>query len=114
MIGPGVVGGGVRAFEGRPPGALRLLESLLGAVTPNLRAVSLERVGPGVRLHFLLEREDSEDRKEIDDVAFELEALQERAVTVEVVVAVSTERDAVDLPGRRVFTRKEPAAPTRP
>jgi hypothetical protein len=90
---------------------LRLVQALVGAVTPGLRAVSLELTESGVRLHFLLERESAADREEISDIALEFEALQERGLVVEVVTVVSMEPSAVALPGRRVYGRKDPEPP---
>jgi hypothetical protein len=87
---------------------LNLVQALIGSVTPNMRAASLEMTESGVRLHFLFERESPDDREETSDIAFEFEALQGRALVVEVVTTVSTEPSAVSLPGRRVYGRKDP------
>jgi hypothetical protein len=87
---------------------LNLVHALIGGVMPNMRAVSLECWLDGVRLHFLLEREDASDREEIEDIAFEFEALQSRGIDLEVAIIVSAERSAIGrMPGRRVFGRKE-------
>jgi|tagenome__1003787_1003787.scaffolds.fasta_scaffold19380093_2 hypothetical protein len=87
---------------------LNLVQAMLGGVSPNMRAASLECWPEGVRLHFLLEREDEGDRQEIEDIAFEFEALQDRGINLEVSVVVSPERSAIGkLPGRRVYGRKE-------
>lgn len=85
---------------------LRLTKALLGSLSGNFRQVSLELGHDGaVTLHFLLEAESRLDRDEIDDIAFEFEALQEREVETTVDVAVDNARRV--LPGRLVFARRE-------
>jgi hypothetical protein len=80
---------------------------MLGAVSPNWRSVSVESIEGGARLHFLLERDDEADREEISDVEFEFQALHpDEDVQFSVVVSPS-EAAVLDLPGRRVFLRKE-------
>jgi hypothetical protein len=87
---------------------LNLVQAMIGSVTSNMRAVSLECWPGGVHLHFLLERADPSDYEEIDDIAFEFEALQTGLIDVEVSVKASSKRSAIGkLPGRRVFGRKE-------
>ena len=87
---------------------LNLVQAMIGLISPNMRAVSVELAGRGVRLHFLLAEEDGADREAIEDIIFEFEALQERFVNIEVTVAVSSEPPATGtVPGRRVFGRRE-------
>jgi hypothetical protein len=87
---------------------LNLVQAMIGAVTPNMRGVSLECILEGVRLHFLIEREDERDREELEDIGVEFEALQSRGIKLEVVVLVSPYRSVIgDLPGRHVYGRKD-------
>ena len=87
---------------------LNLIQALIGSITPSMRGISLECWAEGVRLHFLLERENATDREEIEDIAFEFEALQSRGIDLQVVILVSADRTAIGgLPGRRVYGRKE-------
>lgn len=87
---------------------LYLMQALIGAISPNIRRVTLEVVGPArYALRFLLEEDDDEDREEIDDVAFGFEALQSRPVEIETHVEVSRASIAdVALPGRVVYGRR--------
>jgi hypothetical protein len=88
-----------------------LTQSLIGAITPNFRAVSFELATPTIRLNFLLEQDSAADREEIEDIVFEYEALELGMPNpCEVVAAgiVSQLPEALTrLPGYRVFGRKE-------
>ncbi len=87
---------------------LNLVQAMFGAISPNMRSVSLECRDGGVRLYFLLAEDDEADREEIDDILFEFEVLQERDIEINSSVVVSCKPEArVELPGRWVFGRKE-------
>lgn len=88
---------------------LCLVQAMVGAVTPNLRRVALEVLGPRkVRLCFVLEREDPEDREEISDISFEFEALQPGGIDLDVNVLVDSRSiEQIELPARVVYGRKE-------
>jgi len=59
-------------------------------------------------LHFLLEKDNEEDREEIEDIEFEFLALQDRLVTVTTEIVVSNKPLTENqLPGRGVFLRRE-------
>lgn len=49
---------------------------MLGMVSPNFRRVTLDHDGREWVIIFDLEREDAEDREEIEDFAYEWDALQ--------------------------------------
>jgi hypothetical protein len=69
-----------------------LLRAMLGSVSWNLRAVWLDEIGPtSVILRFLLALDNEEDREEIDDIAFEFEALQDTGIDLDVQVYVSND-----------------------
>ncbi|WP_211241466.1 hypothetical protein [Cystobacter fuscus] len=88
---------------------LNLMQAMIGAITPNFRRVTLELLSPRtVCLRFILERDDPDDREELDDIAFEFEALQTHGIELDVKVIVDARPIAeLDLPGRVVFGRKE-------
>lgn len=88
---------------------LNLVQALIGAVSPNLRRVTLEVPRPGaVRLRFVLEHEDSEDREEIEDIAFEVEALQTTGIDLEIDIVVDGRpMGELGVRGRVVYARKE-------
>ena len=87
---------------------LNLVQAMLGFISPNMRAVSVEPAERGVRLHFLLAEEDEGDREAIEDIVLEFEALMIQFVDVEVSVIVSSQPMATgSIPGRRVFGRRE-------
>jgi hypothetical protein len=88
---------------------LRLVEAMIGSVTPNFRGVTLELATDGaVIIRFLLERESASDREEIDDIGFELDALQETSVHIRIEVLVD-DRPFTELEhrGRPVYGRRE-------
>lgn len=78
-------------------------------MTSNLRWVTLEVPKPGaVRLRFVLEHDDPEDREEIEDIGFEFEALQTSGIELDVDIIVDSGPIAeLGIPGRVVFGRKE-------
>ena len=88
-----------------------LSQALLGAITPNFRAVSVELSSTTIRLNFLIERENAADREEIDEVVFEYEALEAgmpKPCEVFANVLVSPLPAAlIEVPGHRVFGHKE-------
>jgi len=88
---------------------LNLVQAMVGAVSSNLRWVTLEVPMPGaVRSRFVLEHDDPDDREEIADIGFELEALQTSGITLDVDIIVDSRPIAeLDVPGRVVFGRKE-------
>lgn len=87
---------------------LNLVQAMIGSVTPNMRGVSLVAHPESVHLYFLLEHDDEGDREEIDDIVFELEALQGGSIDVDVTVLVSPDDSAFhQLLGRRVYGRAE-------
>lgn len=86
---------------------LNLLQALLGAVSSNFRAVSID-CNHTITLTVLLAENDSEDREEIDDIEFEFIALQDGPVAVSTEVLVSREPiGQIDMRGRLVFLRRE-------
>lgn len=88
---------------------INLIHAMIGAISPNFRRVALEFRSPGsIRLSFVLECDVAEDREEIEDIAFEFVALQDRAVDLDVEVIVDKRPvELLSLPGRLVFGRKE-------
>lgn len=88
---------------------LNLVQAMIGAVSPNLRRVTLEVPRPGaVHLRFVLERDDSDDREEIEDIGFEFEALQTTGIELEMDIIVDGRSiGELRVPGRVVFGRKE-------
>ena len=88
---------------------LNLVQAMIGAITPNFRRVTLELIPSGtVCLRFVLERDELDDREELDDIVFEFEALQTRGVEIDMEVIVSTQPiEQINLPGTVVFGRKE-------
>lgn len=88
---------------------LNLVQAMIGGITPNMRGVSLVCSSAGLHLYFLLEHDDENDREEIDDIVFELQALQQGLIDINATVIVSTDDSAFGLlQGRRIYGRKEP------
>lgn len=87
--------------------SLNLVEALLGAITPNFRAVAIENHLSGVRIRFLLEQENPSDNEEIEEVLFKFEALCPGLI-VEHTISFSDEVLERALPaGRLVYLRRE-------
>lgn len=87
---------------------LMLGQALLGSISPNMRAISLEVIAGGARLHFLLAEDDPWDRSEIEnEVPCEFGCLSERSITVESSIRISRDEIRTSLPGRLVYMRRE-------
>lgn len=88
---------------------LNLIQAMIGAVSPNLRRVTLEVLKPlDIRIWFLLEQDLADDREEIDDIGFEFEALQESGIKLDIEIIVDNRPIShLKIPGRTVFGRKE-------
>ena len=90
--------------------ALDLVQAMLGAISPNVRAVSYECIAEKVIVYFVFEHESIEDRDEADDIIFEFEALQQGPIDVEHYVTVSAklfQDGSASLKGRPIYLRKE-------
>ncbi len=88
---------------------INLVQAMIGAITPNLRRATLELASSGaIWLRFVLERDDQTDREELNDIAFEFEALQARRIELHVEIIIDARPiEELNLPGRTVFGRKE-------
>ena len=89
-----------------------LVQAMCGAVTPNWRSVSMTFDGDDVHLNFVLEKESSEDREEIQDVADEFAIFQEDAGSYRLgVIGVSVTAEELRWQNlsncRLVYRRKE-------
>ena len=89
--------------------ALDLVQAMLGAISPNVRAVSYECIAQKVIVYFVFEHESIEDRQEAHDIIFEFEALQQGPIDIEYYVSVSAERfqEGASYKGRPIYLRKE-------
>lgn len=86
-----------------------LVEAMLGAITPNIRAVALEVANEQVFLHVVLEHDSAVDREEIDDIVMKFEALQPNRIELEVDIRADAQSfDKIQIPGRLVYLRREP------
>ena len=88
---------------------IQLSQALLGAVSNNMRAVSIN-INEGIEVYFLLEYESPNDREEIEDIIFEFEALQENILASNITdktTVSSKSYELVQVPGRLVYKRKE-------
>ncbi|MFO0553346.1 MAG: hypothetical protein U0271_33490 [Polyangiaceae bacterium] len=88
---------------------LSLVQAMIGAISPNMRRVTLVVPAPrAVRLTFVLERDDPQDREEIDDIVAEFEGLQPGGIELAKNVIISSDPGIfATLEGRTVFGRKE-------
>lgn len=87
---------------------LDLAQALIGAVTPNFRAVYLHAKEDSIELFFVLEHDDPVDKEEIEDIEFEFEALVGRLIDVDLFVLIDRRPlSEMNLPGRIVYARRE-------
>ena len=90
---------------------VNLTQAMLGSITPNFRAVSIELTPAAVNLYFLLERDSEADREEIEDIVFEYTALEvgfsDSREVIESVVVSAEEAPMLPMRGFHVFRRKE-------
>jgi len=92
---------------------LMLVQSLLGAVSPNFRMVTLGHDGKQWRLRFFLEEDSPEDREEIEDAVSEFEALQQGGIHYDIEVLVTSEPIPwPSMPERVIFRRRESSTST--
>ena len=56
--------------------ALMVVQAMVGMLSPNFRRITLDHDGCQWLITFVLEREDAEDREEIEDFETEWDALQ--------------------------------------
>jgi hypothetical protein len=93
---------------------LSLVQAMLGAITPNFRAVFLNCQADGISICFVLKHDDPEDREEIDDIVFEFSAHQPSKLDFDVFVRVeSSPLYELNIPGRMVYARKEEVRPEK-
>ena len=89
---------------------LALVHALLGAVSPNMRAVTLSVAEWNVVITFYLAQDMPDDREGAEDVAAEFEATQTRAFnSLELRVVVGEDQWPLgvgSLSGRAVYVRR--------
>ncbi len=68
---------------------LELIQAMIGGISNNFRAIWIITVKEKLDVYFLLEKDNAEDRGEIEDFIFEFEALQEKIVDVTPHVLIS-------------------------
>lgn len=89
--------------------ALDLMQTLLGAITPNVLGVSFECHEKSILVHYLIAEESEEDREEADDIIAEFEALQLSPIDISCEVTVSSgelQNGVGSLKGRPIYARK--------
>jgi hypothetical protein len=80
---------------------LHVVQALLGSVSPNMRAVSVEALpGRSARVHFALAQESEEDNEEIAEIVGELDALFGGDVRIDTEVWAGDRWWDSDWPGR--------------
>lgn len=86
---------------------LIFMQSLLGAISPNFRMISLGRDSGYWILSFVLAEENEGDQEEIQDVGDEFEALQSRPVHFRTEVVVTQALLSWPSPPVRVVYRRK-------
>ena len=87
---------------------LQISQALLGSVSRNLRAVSVDVGTDSSTVHFLLATDSSRDREEVEDVMCDLESLTAGLESCIPSIHVSSRPDARgSLPGRLIYCRQE-------
>jgi hypothetical protein len=97
------------SVEERNRMVIMLVQALLGAVSPNFRMVAMFPTISTVKFRFILERDNADDREEIEDVLAESDALQDHGrAKFDVDVVVSAEPlTLLELPWIAVYLRRE-------
>ncbi|MEV4704084.1 hypothetical protein [Actinoplanes sp. NPDC049316] len=87
---------------------LDVVQAALGLISPGIRAVSVERKADRINLYVVVRERNAEVDEDIDDLVFELEALQDGPIAIEPSVFVGTPN--AGWPGsaaRRVYLAKD-------
>ncbi len=87
---------------------LSIMQSLLGAISPNFRMIELGEFEGKWIIKFILEKESDEDRDEIKNIIDQFEALQ--SCVVEYQTEIIIENGAIawpPAPSRVIYKRKE-------
>lgn len=88
--------------------AVAVMQAMLGMPSPNFRRVTLGHDGTQWLIVFVLEREDAEDREEIEDFGDEWEALQSGPEPCEVRTVVEPgPLPMTTWPTRTLYQRRE-------
>jgi hypothetical protein len=87
---------------------LAIVQSLLGAISPNFRMVALSAHEDTWIIRFVLEKDSTKDREEIEDIASEFEANHDSPVLykIETIITPAT-LDWPAPPTRVIFRRRE-------
>jgi hypothetical protein len=80
---------------------LDMVQAMIGKITPNMRAISIEtdHEGERVDIHFAMVAVDPLDRQEMEEIAFDMDNLSEARAHIESHVTV-TDDWVEDWPGR--------------
>jgi ribosome maturation factor RimP len=85
-----------------------LVQAMLGAISSNFRMVSIRNENGVWILRFYLEREDTDDIEEMDDIEFEFSALQDDDLEVrKEVIITDKDIDWPEHPTVVVYKRRE-------
>ncbi|AGL14836.1 hypothetical protein [Actinoplanes sp. N902-109] len=87
---------------------LDVVQAALGVISHEMLAISVERADNGIKLYVAVSELNEQVEEDVDDLVFELQALQERLVQIEFFIYVG--KVSADWPGisaRRVYVSKE-------
>jgi hypothetical protein len=91
--------------------SVAVMQAMLGMLSQNFRRVTLSHDGSQWLVDFVLEREDAEDREEIEDFETEWDALQSGPVRREVRTIVESGPLSLSVwPTRGLYQRREAVA----
>jgi len=88
--------------------ALRLMQSLVGVITPNYRMVTLSIEEDYVNIVIVLNNVSESDSEEIEDLKSEFDALQTREIEFSIEIVIS--QDKLSVPDENaivVYMRRE-------
>lgn len=88
---------------------VKLMQAMLGAISPNFRMITVENEQDVFVLRFYLEEQNSEDFKEIDEIVFEFVALQDNGKfeCKQEIIVINDRLDWPKFPTRVVYRRRE-------
>jgi hypothetical protein len=96
-------------LEGENRLVLDVVQAALGLISPEMRAISVKRDSNRIILYVAVRERNAQVDEDIEDLLFELEALQDSPIAIEASVFVGAPNaDWPGISGRRVYVAKEP------
>jgi hypothetical protein len=94
-------------LEGENRLVLDVVQAALGLISPEMRAISVEQNSSGITLYIAVSERNAQVDEDVEDLVFELEALQEGPIAIEASIFVGApSRDWPGISRRKVYMAK--------